>query len=71
MTLSHAISGSGAAAYQVMNTGTTCTSSLAAGGSCTLAVEFEPAAAQAYSATLTVTTNGGSNPTVALTGTGD
>jgi hypothetical protein len=71
MTLSHAISGTGAAAYQVMNTGTTCTSSLAAGGSCTLAVEFEPAAAQAYSATLTVTTNGGSNPTVALTGTGD
>ena len=71
LTVSSAISGTGEADFTVLTTGNTCTSAVASGGSCTLPVEFKPAAAEAYSATLTLTTNGGSNPTVALSGTGD
>jgi hypothetical protein len=71
LTVSTAISGTGGADFTVLGTGNTCTTALASGKSCTLPVEFKPAAADAYSASLTVTTNGGANPTVALTGTGD
>jgi hypothetical protein len=52
----------------------TCTTPLAAGGSCTVGATFTPAAAQAYSATLQIvyTFNGiaGTSLQVALTGTG-
>jgi hypothetical protein len=71
MTVSGAISGTGAADFVVLSTGNTCTTGVAPGKSCTLPVEFKPAAAASYAATLTITTNGGSNPTVALTGTGN
>jgi len=71
LTVSTAISGSGAADFVVLTTGNTCTSGVAPGASCTLPVEFKPAAVAAYSATLTVTTNGGANPVISLTGTGD
>ena len=71
LTVSSAVSGTGEADFVVLTTGNTCTSAVAAGKSCTLPVEFKPAAAASYSATLTLTTNGGANPTVALTGTGD
>ena len=70
LTVKTAISGSGAAAYSVLSTGNTCTSAVASGKSCSLPVQFAPAAAQAYSGTLTLTTNGGANPAVALSGTG-
>jgi hypothetical protein len=65
------ITGTGASAYSVLAAGNTCGSGVTPGNSCTLPVQFDPAAAQAYSATLTVNTNGGTNPTVSLTGTGD
>lgn len=68
LTVSPAISGTGEAAFSI--TGNTCTSGVAAGKSCALTVQFDPPAAESYSATLTVTTNGGSNPAVPLSGTG-
>jgi hypothetical protein len=71
LSVGTSITGTGSADFTVLSTGNTCTSGVAPGKSCTLPVEFKPAAADAYSATLTITTNGGSNPTVALTGTGD
>jgi hypothetical protein len=71
LTVSPAISGTGAADFTVLTTGNTCTSGVAPGASCVLPVEFRPAAAASYAATLTVTTNGGANPVVSLTGTGD
>jgi sugar lactone lactonase YvrE len=70
LTLSTAFSGSGAADYTISTTGNTCGTSLAAGDSCTLPVKFAPAAAETYDATLTITTNGGTDPTITLTGTG-
>jgi hypothetical protein len=45
-------------------------STLAAGASCTISISFAPATTGSRSATLTVTDNGPSNPTVSLTGTG-
>jgi hypothetical protein len=49
----------------------TCGSSIAAGGSCTVSVSFAPAASGSQSGTLTVTSNASGSPlTVALTGTG-
>jgi hypothetical protein len=71
LSVGTSITGTGSADFTVLSTGNTCTSGVAPGDTCTLPVEFKPAAAAAYSATLTITTNGGSNPTVALTGTGD
>jgi hypothetical protein len=71
LTISTAISGTNPTDFVVLTIGNTCTSAVAAGGSCTLPVEFKPAAAASYSATLTLTTNGDSNPTVSLTGTGN
>jgi sugar lactone lactonase YvrE len=70
LTVTPSISGTGAAAFSISTTGDTCSSAIAGGASCTLPVKFAPAAAQSYSATLTLTSNGGSNPTVTLTGTG-
>ena len=46
-----------------------CGSTVAAKGSCTYVLFFEPTAAQTYTGTFTVM-DGGSNPSVALTGTG-
>jgi sugar lactone lactonase YvrE len=71
LSVGTSLTGTGAADFAVLTTGNTCTAGVAPGKSCTLPVEFKPAAADAYSATLTITTNGGANPTVALTGTGD
>ena len=71
LTISTAISGTNLAEFTVLTTGNTCTAGVAPGKTCTLPVEFEPAAAASYAATLTITTNGGANPTVSLTGTGD
>ena len=71
LTVSAGISGTGSADFSVISTGNTCTTGLAPGKSCNLPVQFKPAAAATYSATLTITTNGGANPTVALTGTGN
>ena len=49
----------------------TCTSSLAVGASCTVSVEFKPAAAGALTATLSIADNATGTPqTVKLTGTG-
>ncbi|MGO9085491.1 MAG: choice-of-anchor D domain-containing protein [Terriglobales bacterium] len=71
LTVSTGISGTGAADFTVLTTGNTCGSGVAAGKSCTLPVQFAPTAAASYSATLTVTTNGGQSPAISLTGTGD
>jgi len=71
MTVSTAISGTGAADFTVLSTGNTCGTAVAAKKSCILPVEFKPAVVGSDTATLTVTTNGGSNPIVALTGTAD
>jgi len=50
----------------------TCGPTLAASATCTVYVAFKPAAAAAYSATLSVADNGAASPqTVALTGTGN
>jgi hypothetical protein len=71
LTVSTVISGTNAAEFTVLTTGNTCGSGVAPGKSCILPVQFAPAAAASYSATLTVTTNGGQNPAISLTGTGD
>jgi hypothetical protein len=61
----------GANAGAFIKSGTTCSSPLAAGASCTNSIEFAPGAAGAMSATLTVNTNAtGTAPTVSLSGTG-
>lgn len=70
LSLATSFSGTGAAAYSIATTGNTCGTSLAAGAACALPVQFAPAAAQSYSASLLITTKGGTNPTVPLTGTG-
>jgi hypothetical protein len=71
LTFTTAFSGTGTAAFSINSTGDTCGSGVAVGGTCTLPVKFAPAAAASYTATLTLTSNGGANPTVALSGTGD
>ncbi len=71
MTVKTAVSGTGAADFTVLSTGNTCGTGVAPGKTCTLPVQFKPAAAASYTATLTITTNGGTNPTVALSGTGN
>jgi hypothetical protein len=65
-TLAPAISGAG---FAISSTGKTCTTSLAGGASCVLPVEFNPTAVGAAAGTLTLTTNGGSSPALALSGT--
>jgi hypothetical protein len=49
---------------------TTCTATLAAGGSCTVTVTFSPTAAQAYGGSMLITGSGGTSITVSLSGTG-
>jgi hypothetical protein len=66
LTISSAVSGTGF----TLASGSTCTSPVAAGKSCVVPVTFKPTAAQSYSGNLTLTTNGGSNPVIPLTGTG-
>jgi sugar lactone lactonase YvrE len=68
ITLSTAISGSGASAFSIPTTGNTCGASIAAGKTCVLPVEFSPAAAGSLLASLTLTTNGGANPVIPLSG---
>lgn len=65
------ISGTGAAEFSVLTTGNTCRTGVTPGNTCWLPAQFAPSLAGSYSATLTVNTNGGQNPTVALSGTGD
>ncbi|HLV87776.1 MAG TPA: choice-of-anchor D domain-containing protein [Candidatus Sulfotelmatobacter sp.] len=48
----------------------TCGTSLGAGKSCTITVTFKPTAKGARSASVSLTDNGGSSPTIALSGTG-
>jgi sugar lactone lactonase YvrE len=69
ITLATSITGTGAAEFVVGTTGNTCGTSVAAGKSCVLPVQFKAAAAGAFSASLNLTTNGGTNPTISLTGT--
>jgi len=66
LTISSAISGTGF----TIASGNTCTSAVAAGKSCIIPVHFAPTAVQSYSGSLKLTTNGDSNPTVTLSGTG-
>jgi hypothetical protein len=70
LSLKTSFSGSGDAAYSIATTGNTCGTSLAASATCTLPVQFAPTAAETYTASLLISTNGGTNPTVALTGSG-
>ena len=49
---------------------TTCTATLAAGGSCTVTVTFSPTAAQAYGGSMLITGSGSTSITVGLSGTG-
>jgi hypothetical protein len=70
LTVTPAISGTGAASFSIAATGNTCGTAIPAGKTCTLPVTFAPAKAQAYAATLTLSSNGGASPTVALSGTG-
>ncbi len=66
---SEAIAGTNATSF--LKSATTCGTTLAAGASCTVSVEFKPAAAGALTAGLSVADNAtGSPQTVALTGTG-
>ena len=61
----------GANATSFLISANTCTTSLAVGASCTVSVEFKPAAAGALAASLSIADNAtGSPQTVALTGTG-
>ena len=71
LTVSTALSGANPTDFTVLTTGNTCTSGLAPGASCTLPVQFQPAAAATYTATLTINTNGGADPAVNLSGTGN
>lgn len=62
---------SGAEAIDFKLTGNTCPQSLATGASCSLEVTFNPAAATAYSAILSISGNDGNTPqSVTLSGTG-
>lgn len=67
LTVSTSVTGTGSAAFTV--SASTCGSGVTPGGSCTLTVQFQASTVGSYSATLTVTTNGGQNPTVSLSGT--
>jgi hypothetical protein len=74
------LSNTGGAAANSMNYGTvpagfsrtsnTCTTSIAAGGSCQMTFAFSPTAAQVYSGNVTVTGSGGTNVSIPLSGTG-
>jgi len=61
--------GTNPAEFSVLTNG--CSTGVAPTKTCTVTVQFAPAAAASYSATLTLTTNGGQNPAINLTGTGN
>jgi len=64
------ISGVAASSSYVVS-GNTCGTSLAAGSTCTLSVEFKPTASGSFPGTLTITDNAGDSPQIVeLTGTG-
>jgi sugar lactone lactonase YvrE len=64
------ITGSGASAFSFYPTGS-CTTTLAAGDSCTYVLHFQPEAAGGFSATLSVADNASGSPqTIALSGIG-
>ena len=63
------IGGTGAADFFISTTADTCSSPVAAGASCVIPVRFLASTAGSYTASLTLTTNGGSSPVVALSGT--
>ena len=63
------IGGTNPAEFTVVTNG--CSTGVAPTKTCTVTVKFAPAAALPYSATVTLTTNGGQNPVISLTGTGD
>jgi len=66
---SETVTGTNATSF--LKSATTCGSSLAAGASCTVSVEFKPAASGTLKASLSVADNATGTPqTVALTGTG-
>ncbi len=66
---SETITGTNASSF--LKSATTCTTSLAVGATCTVSVEFKPAATGALKASLSIADNAtGSPQTVALTGTG-
>lgn len=70
---SFAISGAQAGSFTTTGTGSTCTAggSVAVGGSCTIKVQFKPAAVGANAASLSIVHNATGSPTaVALSGTG-
>jgi sugar lactone lactonase YvrE len=67
-TLSAVITGSN---FSISSTGKTCGSSLAGGASCVLPIEYAPTSTGTSTGSLKLTTNGGSSPTVALSGTAD
>jgi len=66
-----AISIGGTNASDFSQTATTCGTTLEAGATCTISVNFTPASVASFTATLSVTDNAAGSPqTVALTGTG-
>jgi len=66
---SETVTGTNASSF--VKSSTTCGATLAAGATCTVSVQFKPAAAGALSASLSIADNAtGSPQTVALTGTG-
>jgi len=67
-TLAVSISGTG---FSIASSGKTCGSSVAAGASCVLPIEYAPTAIGTSSGSLTLTTSGGANPTIPLSGTAD
>jgi hypothetical protein len=66
LTVGTSYSGAG---FTTLTTGNTCTSGVAPGKSCVLPIEFDPTLANPYAISLTISTNGGLNPVIPLTGT--
>jgi Abnormal spindle-like microcephaly-assoc'd, ASPM-SPD-2-Hydin len=60
------ITGPNANLFTVTNNG--CSAGAAPGKSCNITIQFAPTAAGSFKATITLTTDGGSNPSVALSG---
>jgi len=61
---------SSAPGFVILSTGNTCTTGVAPGKSCTLPVEFSPSSAGTETGVVTITTNGGANPQIAVAGAG-
>jgi hypothetical protein len=60
------ITGPNASLFTVLSNG--CSGSTAPGASCNINIQFAPTAVGSFKATITLTTNGGSNPAVPLSG---